>query len=134
MPTHWNPLGENWIDLGLGAFLEKRMDYAHLATENFGKVKVPTLRDVDLRPTEDFVKAYGHNGFFKSLKEITHFYSTRDMLPICGEFGVPGVTCWPEPEFAATVNTDELGRLALTDEMEDAIVAFMETLSDGFAP
>jgi cytochrome c peroxidase len=30
------------------------------------------------------------------------------------------------------VNTDELGDLGLTPEEEDAIVAFMETLSDGF--
>jgi cytochrome c peroxidase len=25
------------------------------------------------------VKAYGHNGFFKSLEEIVHFYNTRDV-------------------------------------------------------
>jgi cytochrome c peroxidase len=134
MPPKWNPLGEDWVDLGLGSFLQGTMDYAHLASENFGKVKVPTLRNVDRRPTDDFVKAYGHNGYFKSLKEITHFYSTRDMLPLCDEFGTPGVNCWPEPEYAETVNGDELGQLALTDDMEDAIVAFMEALSDGFAP
>ena len=34
-------------------------------------------------PSPDFVKAYGHNGYFKSLKEIVHFYNTRDMLPRC---------------------------------------------------
>ena len=53
---------------------------------------------------------------------------------ICDEYGIPGDTCWPEPEYAETVNGDELGQLALTDDMEDAIVAFMEALSDGFAP
>ena len=31
----------------------------------------------------DFVKAYGHNGYFKSLKAIVHFYNTRDVLPRC---------------------------------------------------
>ena len=40
--------------------------------------------------------------------------------------------CWPEPEVAANVNTDELGDLELTDEEEDAVVAFMNALSDGF--
>ena len=33
---------------------------------------------------------------------------------------------------AENVNTEELGNLGLTDEEEDAIVAFMETLSDGY--
>jgi cytochrome c peroxidase len=37
---------------------------------------VPTLRNVDKRPSSDFVKAYGHNGYFKSLKAIVHFYDT----------------------------------------------------------
>jgi len=32
------------------------------------------------------------------------------------------------------VNTDELGNLGLTDEEEDAIVAFLKTLSDGLVP
>ena len=41
----------------------------------------PTLRNVDKRPRPDFIKAYGHNGYFKSLKEIVHFYNTRDALP-----------------------------------------------------
>ena len=44
-----------------------------------GKHKVPTLRNVDKRPSPAFVKAYGHNGYFKSLEEIVHFYNTRDV-------------------------------------------------------
>ncbi len=39
---------------------------------------------------------------------------------------------WPAPEVAENVNTDELGNLGLTDAEEDALVAFMQTLSDGF--
>ena len=42
--------------------------------------------------------------------------------------------CWPAPEVAENVNTDELGDLGLTDEEEAAIVAFLKTLSDGFEP
>lgn len=117
-PRKWNPAGADWVDLGLGAFLA-RTDYADMAEENYGKQKVPTLRNVDLRPDEGFVKAYAHNGFFKSLEEIVHFYSTRD------------VEEWPPPEVADNVNTDELGDLGLTAEEEEAIVAFMKTLSDG---
>jgi len=26
------------------------------------------------------VKAYGHNGYFTSLKSIVHFYNTRDVV------------------------------------------------------
>ena len=66
------------------------------------------------------MKAYGHNGVFKTLKEIVHFYNTRD------------VGAWPQPEVPANVNTDELGNLGLTPAEEDAIVAFLKTLSDGY--
>jgi cytochrome c peroxidase len=51
-----------------------------LAPENVGRFQVPTLRNVDKRPSPNFVKAYGHNGYFKTLKSIVHFYNTRDTL------------------------------------------------------
>ncbi|HMA42286.1 MAG TPA: cytochrome c peroxidase, partial [Gemmatimonadales bacterium] len=60
-----NPAGLGFFDPGLGGFLEQRADYSSYATANLGKHKVPTLRNVDLRPSPDFVKAYGHNGYFK---------------------------------------------------------------------
>jgi len=63
---------------------------------------------------------------FKSLKEVVHFYNTRD---------VPGANSganWPAPEVSATVNTKDLGDLGLTDTEENAIVAFLKTLSDGY--
>jgi hypothetical protein len=118
--TPINPLGDTWVDPGLGGFLQTRPEWLGLAGENMGKHKVPTLRNVDKRPGKGFGKAYTHNGFFKSLKDIVHFYNTRDV-----EF-------WPPPEVAMNVNTDELGDLGLTDAEEDAIVAFMATLSDGY--
>ena len=131
----FNPLGAAWIDLGLGGFLESRSDYAEYAKKNMGKFKVPTLRNVDKRPSSDFVKAYGHNGYFKSLKEIVHFYNTRDLLPTCLP-GSPGekMTCWPLPELALNMNTKEVGNLGLSNAEEEAIVAFLRTLSDGYMP
>jgi cytochrome c peroxidase len=131
----FNPLGEAWIDLGLGEFLASRMDYAPYAQQNFGKQKVPTLRNVDKRPSPDFVKAFGHNGYFKSLKEIVHFYNTRDVLPECAPAD-PGekVTCWPPPEVPVNMNTTELGNLGLNGQEEDSLVAFLKTLTDGFMP
>jgi cytochrome c peroxidase len=128
----------SFVDLGLGGFLDTRADYVAYAEENDGKVKVPTLRNVDLRPFPEFVKAYSHNGYFKSLKGIVHFYNTRDVLPVCPddytEAQALAANCWPPPEVEETVNRDELGNLRLTDEEEDAIVAFLKTLSDGFMP
>jgi cytochrome c peroxidase len=131
--TPINPLGADWIDPGLGGFLSTlRGDYftglglvkADEVAASIGKHKVPTLRNVAKAPGKNFPKAYMHNGVFKSLKEVVHFYNTRD---------VEGAD-WPPSEVAVNVNTEELGDLGLTDEEEDAIVAFMETLSDGFMP
>jgi cytochrome c peroxidase len=144
--TDVNPLGSGWIDLGLGGFLESRGDYAEFASENRGKQKVPTLRNVGLGSCEAdknasncIVKAYSHNGYFKSLWQIVHFYNTRDAKPPCLNEFTPvedalGQGCWPAPEVDENVNTEELGNLHLTDAQEDAIVAFMQTLSDGFTP
>ena len=40
--------------------------------------------------------------------------------------------CWPAPEVADNVNRDELGDLKLTPKQEEALVAFLKTLSDGW--
>lgn len=116
----WNPDGENWVDKGLGGFLETTEEFAQYAQENYGKQKVPTLRNLDLRPAESFVKAFTHNGYFKTLKEVVSFYNTRDK---------EGAD-WPPPEILENVNVDEMGDLGLTSEQEDLIVIFMKTLSD----
>ncbi len=135
----FNPAGAGWIDLGLGGFLASRTDYQQYAAANHGKQKVPTLRNVDKRPDQDFVKAYAHNGYFKSLWQIVHFYNTRDVKPPCAdaltrvEDALAG-DCWPVPEVPVNVNTRELGNLHLTPDQEEAIVAFMKTLSDGYTP
>ncbi len=134
----FNPLGAAWIDEGLGGFLGTRTDYEVYARKNLGKFKVPTLRNVDKRPSPDFVKAYSHNGFFKSLESIVHFYNTRDVLRTCPEGSTETYAlannCWPIPELALNLNTKEVGNLRLTSDEEAAIVAFLKTLSDGFVP
>jgi len=127
----WNGLGGgiNWIDYGFGGFF-------NIETEN-GKHKVPTLRNVDKKPYPSFIKAYGHNGYFKSLKEIVHFYNTRDSLDKCSAIvppqdPKPGLNCWPDPEVLDNMNTLEMGDLGLTDSQEDDIVAFLKTLTDRY--
>ncbi len=133
-----NPAGAAWVDNGLGAFLATRPEWRGFAEANLGKHKVPTLRNVDLRPTGTFVKAYMHNGYFKTLSGLVHFYNTRDVKPVCSESLTEreaiARNCWPAPEVTANVNKDELGNLGLSQVEENAIVTFMRTLSDGNAP
>ena len=116
----FNPLGDKWVDEGLGAFLSTIKKYKEYADENIGKYRVPTLRNVDMKESEDFVKCYMHNGYFTSLREVVDFYNTRD-LPEKN---------WDPPEIKKNLNTDELGDLKLTDKEVDLIVLFMKTLSD----
>jgi cytochrome c peroxidase len=141
----FNPLGDAWVDEGLGGFLATRLDYEQFAEANLGKQKVPTLRNVakgscEAEPDNPncIVKAYGHNGYFKSLEGIVHFYNTRDVLDVCPgdytEAEALAENCWPAPEVPENVNTDELGDLGLTPDEEAAIVAFMKALSDGYMP
>jgi cytochrome c peroxidase len=140
-----NPAGSTYVDPGVAGFLtadhllsqpsEVDSRWVPLAQENRGRFQVPTLRNVDKRPYPNFVKAYGHNGYFKSLKSIVHFYNMRDVLPRCGpDDPGEGTTCWPAPESTDNMNTKFVGRLGLSGEEEDALVAFMQTLSDGFMP
>jgi cytochrome c peroxidase len=140
-----NTSGSLFIDMGVGGFLTqghplsqpsaRDPHWASHGPQNMGRFQVPTLRNVDKRPDPSFIKAYGHNGYFKSLKAIVHFYNTRDTLPRCrpndpGE----GTLCWPAPETTANMNRRFIGSLGLTDAEEDAIVAFLRTLSDGWQP
>jgi len=125
-------------DEGLGAFLRNRGELPAVYEPELGKMRVPTLRNVDRRPSPELVKAFSHNGYFKSLKGIVHFYNTRDVKPECPDLYTEAEAlandCWPAPEVAETVNTSELGDLGLTDAEEDAIVAFLKTLTDEFQP
>jgi cytochrome c peroxidase len=128
----------DFVDPGLGGFLMNAGYDEEVYLAEWGKHKVPTLRNVDLRPSEGFIKAYGHNGYFKTLEGIVHFYNTRDVKPECPdpytEAEALAADCWPPPEVAENVNKDELGDLGLTPDEEAAIVAFLKTLSDGFLP
>ncbi len=109
--------------------------WAPLAPANQARIQVPTLRNVDKRPNPDFVKAYGHNGYFTSLKAIVHFYNTRDVLPRCQPHDAgEATTCWPPPESTDNMNKNHVGNLGLSDAEEDAIVSFMQALTDGFTP
>jgi len=138
-----NPAGNGYLDPGVGGFLLRSKSlsgplnpdagWVKLAPKFAGKFQVPTLRNVDMRPRPDFVKAYMHNGYFKSLKEVVHFYNTRDVLPKCKPSD-PGekISCWPAPEDVSNLNKKQLGQLGLNEQEEAAVVAFLQTLTDGY--
>ena len=139
-----NPQGPSFTDLGLGAFLADQMGVGQinpndawkaLISRSDGKFQTATIRDVDKRPYRGFVKAYFHNGFVKSLKEVVHFYNTRDVLPRCasGDSAGVGKTCWPAPEVSENLD-QRIGNLGLTEKEENQIVEFMQTLTDGYFP
>ena len=118
-----NPAGLDFIDHGLGGFLG-------LPSED-GKFKVPSLRNIAL------TAPYMHNGYFTSLRAVVDFYNTRDVKQACaGDFVAEAEAlkrhCWPKPEVADNVNSDELGKLGLSESEVDDLVAFMGTLSDGW--
>ena len=133
-----NPLGFAFVDLGVGAMLSgpnnpNPLQWKQLAPQFNGMFQTVTLRNVDKRPRVGFVKEYMHNGYLKSLKEVVHFYNTSQALPRCAQ-GSSGekVSCWPAPEYPATLNTTQLGNLRLSSTEENEIVAFLRTLTDGF--
>ena len=111
------------LDSGLAAVLAKSTNptWKALAPDFVGAFKTPTLRNV---AKGEGNKRFMHNGVLKSLKEVVHFYNTRD---------IPAEN-WPAPAFPATMNDRRVGRLGLTDAEENAIVVFMRTLTDGWKP
>jgi cytochrome c peroxidase len=143
MPPQWNPDGESWVDYGLGHYLESAGYAPEVYLPQMGKVKVPTLRNVDLRPSPDFVKAYGHNGYFKSLTQIVQFYHWRAMMDGgcmggCMGGGMGGgrrggmgggmQDMFPPPEVdenRAVLNMFPMPQIG-------NVVAFLQTLSDGY--
>ena len=133
MPAAWNPDGENWVDYGLGGYLKSAGAEPAVYEPEMGKFKVPTLRNVDLRPAPDVVKSYGHNGYFKSLEDIVFFYHWRAMMDNGGCMG-GGMGCegmanmFPPPE--VDQNRAPLGMFPRPQV--DNIVTFLKTLSDGY--
>jgi cytochrome c peroxidase len=156
IPVTYNSDG-NPIDPDLGI--------AGHAGEGFppGFFKTTTLRNVDKRKGKGFIKAYSHNGWFKSLESIVHFYNTAflggPLFPFPGSPVIPyedttaytfGITrcpegvetekealannCWPEPAYPGAPMPFLLGDLKLTAEEEAAIVAYLQTFTDQHTP
>ena len=162
-----NPDGFRYRDLGLGNFLRSgpqsfpdpnQPGWLSLAPTVDGQFQVMTARDVALAPPQCptteaghgayFQKEFFHNGYIKSLKQLVHFYNTRDIVPNpngnttyaypvtsghCPRGTVERVTCWPQPEVPNNIDMTT-GTLGLTDREENQIVDFLMTLTDGYNP
>jgi cytochrome c peroxidase len=136
-----NPAGPAFTDFGVGLFLRSQAggvnpnsNWTPLAPQYDGKMQVSTARNADMRPCPTFVRSYMHNGYLKSLKEVVHFYNTRDKPGYPALTCPPGTekkTCWPPPEVTANMDMT-IGNLMLTDAEEDQLVAFLKTLTDGY--
>jgi cytochrome c peroxidase len=104
-----------------------------------GKFQTATARNAAMVPYPKFVKAFMHNGYLTSLKEVVHFYNTRDVYPYnvlsgqCPAGTIEKVTCWPMPEDPNNENLT-IGKLGLSSQEEDDIVVFLNTLVDGYKP
>jgi cytochrome c peroxidase len=148
-----NPLGFGYRDLGLGTFLRSgfgsapnpNATWVPFAPSVDGQMQVSTARNVAMTPpgstTEApgpyFQKGFFHNGYAKSLKQLVHFYNTRDVFPFpvtsgnCPVGKTEKVDCWPMPEVGNNLDMT-VGNLGLTPQEEDQIVSFLQTLTDGF--
>jgi cytochrome c peroxidase len=91
-----NPGGFTYTDFGLGTFLRSgfgsapnpNASWKQYASSVDGQMQVMTARNVALTPTSCptteapgpyFQKEFFHNGYIKSLKQLVHFYNTRDL-------------------------------------------------------
>ena len=150
-----NPFGFGFRDLGVGTFLRSgpgswpnpNSEWTQLAPAWDGRMQTSTARDVAMTPPQCptteapgpyFQKEFFHNGYIKSLKQLVHFYNTRDVFPFsvtsghCPSNKTEKVDCWPSPEVPGPTVDMTVGKLNLTDHEEDLIVTFLETLTDGF--
>ena len=149
-----NPYGFGYRDLGMGTFLRSgfgsgpnpNITWRKLAPSVDAQFQVATARNAAMAPPQCptteapgpyFQKGFFHNGYIKSLKQLVHFYNTRDeyQYPVtsghCPAGTTEKVNCWPMYEVKNNLDMTT-GKLGLTDKEEDQIVAFLQTLTDGF--
>jgi cytochrome c peroxidase len=85
-PFGYNPLGTKYKDFGLGSNPNPAPDGTVFYKTTPGDIhkfrglfRAPSVRNSDKRPTPTFVRAYMHNGVFKSLEEVVNFYNKRNI-------------------------------------------------------
>jgi cytochrome c peroxidase len=115
-----NPQGDAYVDHGL---MQTTGDPRH-----DGKFRTPTLRNLT------YTQPYGHNGYFRQLRDIVDFIVTRDLgssqaRGSCTRIDPKTRCAWPAPEVPATIDS-AVGRIDLDDQAIDDLVAFLRTLDE----
>lgn len=82
--------------------------------DEIGQFRAPTLRNVAL------TAPYLHNGSLATLREVMEFYNKRDVEP----------ERWGKTDFPETVNHEDAGKLGLTEQEIDDLVALMDAFTD----
>jgi cytochrome c peroxidase len=129
------------FDLGLCGPVRPDRHRAHAAGIDSlcGMFKTPTLRNVATR------SVFMHNGYFKKLEDVLRFYNTRDTQP---QLWYPSdrhgqVLKFDDLPAAYRGNIDKAMPLdlrpagsapALSDQELVDLLAFLQTLTDGFEP
>jgi cytochrome c peroxidase len=149
-----NPYGFGYRDLGLGTFLRSgfgsapnpNSQWVQYAPQEDGEMQTSTIRNAGMAPPQCptteapgpyFQKEFFHNGYIKSLKQLVHFYNTRDVYAYsvtsghCPAGTTEKVDCWPMPEVP---NNEDMtvGNLGLTDQEENLLVLAIQLATDGF--
>ena len=106
IPTKYNPQGAGFVDQGA--------QLTDGQSSEAGMFMTQSLRNVAVRTP------YFHNGIFTTLQDVINFYNTRDL----GGFAAPEV---PDTE-----DMTELGNLKLTKQNISDLIAFLNTLTDGY--
>lgn len=112
-------LGPDHADIGLSA--HPGIDDA----AQDGRFKVPTLRNVAV------TGPYMHNGVFEDLRTVVLFYNIYTSRRASARINPETGEDWGPPEVAENLSLKELeSGLMLDDRRVDALVAFLETLTD----
>lgn len=126
----------NYYDLGVCGPIRK--DVA-LQTQFCGMFKTPSLRNTAIR------HAYFHNGVFRTLQQVLDFYTFRDtnpekVYPVDADGKVEKYNDIPL-QYQANVdvtdppfNRHRGDQPAMTPQDEADIIAFLQTLNDGYSP
>lgn len=90
-----------------------------------GKFKVPTLRNISV------TGPYMHNGVFEDLRTVVVFYNKYTSFRPHAQINPETGEKWGDPEVEENLSLPELrSGLELSDARVDALVAFLDTLTD----
>ena len=102
-----------------------------------GFFRSPSVRNTAIRD------AYFHNGVFTSLREVLHFYNERDLFPeryyarnpdgSVHKFGDMPRSIPNNVDRDPPLDRDPGAAPALTESDIDDIIAFLQTLTDGYS-